>query len=126
MTWLITWDGKQYESDDFLLDDLDAIEKATGEPWSVSNPLRHAKTAKEFLRVVLRVAGEPDDRIDGLTLRDIKAAFDYRPDAPLGGGGDGDGDDEAPLDQSSGGSSRGAAAGTTGPRKKSGSKQSGT
>lgn len=118
MTWIIRLpDGRQVESDDFTLDDLDRTEKATGVPWATFNPWRDAKVCREFLRTAYLHLGMPQEDADAAvaatTLRDAKRMFDYRPDdtdgdSPGGGGA-------APLDRRRPSSSRGARTGTGGP-----------
>lgn len=127
MAWMITVDGNDpVDSDDFLLDDLAYVEKHGESPWSVANPFASIKVAKAFLRVALVRSGtspeDADNRLQALTLGDVKAAFDFRPDTPA--------DDDTAGGQlgnarkkratSSRSSSAGARPSTTGPRPLSG------
>lgn len=122
MTWIIKFDGVEMSSDDLLIDDLAEIEKATGTPWSIANPLREMKVGRAFLAAALLRSGKTDDDVAELlgkaTMRDLKRAFRYVED-------DKDDDaeeasDAAPLDPTSHASSTGAR-GTAGRRLKSAS-----
>lgn len=116
MTWVMRWGGQEIVSDDFTLGELGRIEDETGVPWSTLNPLREMKVARAFLGIALERTGGDAAELDGLTLGRIKAVFDFRPDVPFPGGGEAD--DDGPLALSSGGSSRGASAGSAGARAK--------
>ena len=117
--WTITWQGTEHSSDDFTLEELGATEKASGTPWSVSNPLREVTVARAWLAVVL-VRGGMDDaevaaQLDTLTLGRIKDAFAYvadDTDIPVGE------DTPAPLVLSSATSSSGVSDAGSGHRKK--------
>jgi ribosomal protein S18 acetylase RimI-like enzyme len=82
--WLIHVNGETLESDDFLVSDLEAIEKATGIPWSIANPVKNISVAKAFLAVALKRQGRSDrdvaTELGVLTLRSLKTTFDYKPD----------------------------------------------
>lgn len=127
MSWLIKIRGSEVSSDDFTLEELEAVEKASGTPWSVLNAYREIRVAKAMLAVVLVRLGVPDTlmvkELSALTLRDIKSAFVWVPDEDDGGGGGGD-DDDDPLDPTppppptSQKSSAGASSVTTGRPKK--------
>jgi hypothetical protein len=84
MGWLIRWDGAEFASDDMTIEDLGEIERATGEPWSTANPLRTVKVARAFLVTALLRSGRSEqevaDTLTHATLKDLKGAFDYRPD----------------------------------------------
>jgi hypothetical protein len=112
VTWITRWDGVEHSSDDLTLGDLDRLEQQTGVPWSALNPLREIKVAKAFLALV---SGQD---VEAMTLGQIKAAFDWRPDLPLPGADqDGDPDDAAPLEvPSSPASSSGASGPSAGHR----------
>lgn len=124
----MTLNGAVFDSDDMTLGELGEVEAATGKPWSLLNPWGDVPTAREFCRLALSRQGLAGDglaaAVDALTARDVKAAFDFRADEPLGRGGEEDG--AAPLDPSSRSSSRGARAGTGGGRPKPGKKPSAT
>ena len=112
MTWVMTLPARAgtVESDDFTLDDLDAIEKATGQPWSTLNPWRDAKVAREFIRTAYRHTGITDEQADDATrriaLRHVKSLFEHRPDEPLSD--EPAKDDGGPLDRKRHRSSTGA------------------
>jgi len=90
--WLIHIDGQTVESDDFLIEDLEQIEKATGVPWSISNPLKEIKVAKAFLATAMLRIGKSNEEVAAalktVTLGTIKNAFDYKPDDAASEGGD--------------------------------------
>ena len=115
MTWIIRIpDGPEVESDDFLLDDLDRIERESGIFWSVANPLREAKVARAFLKAAYRRAGLDEDLVDSLRMGQIKSVFRYRPDERAGG--DAETPTKAPRGRKRKPSSGGAPNGTGGPR----------
>jgi len=121
MTWIMSLpDGGTVESDDFLLSDLETIEKETGEYWSTMNVLRTAKVARAFLRVAYQRTGRDPADVDLLTMKFLKSCFDFRAD------------DEAPAEaegtaadptkgRTSRSSSGGARRSTSGPRPSAGS-----
>jgi len=117
MAWLIRIDGHEVNSDDMLLDDLAYVEKATGTYWSIANPWKAVEVAKAFVRVALVRSGIPEDdadeRVRSLTLRDIKAAFDFVEDDASAEGNGG-----SPTGRTSRSSSPGARSGSGGRRKK--------
>ena len=120
MTWLIRLpDGSQASSDDLTLDDLEAIERESGAPWSTAAPLNSVPAARAHLRAAYRRAGLDPDRGGTLTLRTIKATFEHVPDVPWPG--DDGAQDADPLDRSSPGSSPGPSAGSGGPHPSPGS-----
>ena len=84
MTWIIKLDGIRLESDDFTIAELGEVEKATGEPWSTTNPLRSIKAAEAFLAVVMLRSGRPEPEViaalESLTLRTLKSAFEWQAD----------------------------------------------
>jgi hypothetical protein len=121
MAWKVTLNGKSFNTDDMTLGELGDIEKATKTPWSLLNPWNNVEVAREFARVALTHQGlegdELDSAVDSLTGKDIKAAFDFEADEPLGQT-EGAEQLELPLDLSSRSSSRGARGGSGGGRAK--------
>lgn len=120
MAWIIEIGGGRVTSDDFTLEDLGDIEKATEQPWSLLNPLASIPVAREFLRVALRILGDgdPEATVQGLKAKELRSAFTFESDVPLEGDEDAD-----PLDRrstSTRSSSRGARGGISGdPAKRS-------
>lgn len=84
MTWRITFAGVDMTSDDFTIGELGEVEKVSGVPWSIANPLREVKVARAFLAVALLRSGVPDREVaahlEKVTLRKLKHAFSYEPD----------------------------------------------
>ena len=84
MSWIVRWQDTEINSDDFLIEDLEQIEKATGTPWSIANPLRDIKVAKAFIAVAMLRAGKSDTQValalNALTLGTLKTAFDFKPE----------------------------------------------
>lgn len=115
--WVMTWQGQELRSDDLTLEELGIIEDETGIPWSVLNPVAKAAVARAFLRVLFTRSGLDPAQVDGLPLGAVKSVFAWRDDEPWPGGDDGE-DDAGPPGRSSGDSSRGASAVSTGRRKK--------
>lgn len=82
MSWNIRIPGGQVvSSDDFLIEDLGSIEKATGESWAVLNPMRSSAVAKAFLAVAMlrsgRTEAEVETALQLVTLKKLKSAFTY-------------------------------------------------
>lgn len=108
MSWLIKHAGVEFNSDDFLIDDLAEIERATGVSWLVANPWRDVKVARAFLAAAMLRCGRGEEEVEAalnlLTLKQLGRAFTYvkGDDEPAGEDGD-----EVPLDRSSRGSSSG-------------------
>jgi len=92
MSWLIKWNGTELDSDDLTIADLGRVEKESDTPWSVANPFREVVVARAFLACAMRRSGMPDDEVttalDGLTLRTMKAAFQWVDDDESGGEAD--------------------------------------
>jgi hypothetical protein len=82
--WVIRVGDVEVLSDDFLIEDLEAVEKTSGVPWSIANPLREIKVARAFLAVAMVRQGKSDREVEAelrtLTLRTLKNTFDYRAD----------------------------------------------
>lgn len=99
MSWLIKFDGTEVLSDDFTVEELGEVEKVSGVPWSICNPLREAKVAMAFIAVALLHAGRDQDDIadilEKLTLGQMKNAFEFVPDNSLIG----DADEPEPAEQ---------------------------
>lgn len=114
VTWIVKVGSEQISSDDFTLEDLIALEKETGTPWSGLNPLREAQVARAFLRIAIkRLGGKPDDA-DNATLKQLKHTFAFEADEPWPGGEEAAEEDSAPLDSRGPGSSPGAQDDSTG------------
>lgn len=130
MAYLTTVNGVTLDSDDMTLGELGDVEKETGVPWSTLNPWRDAGVARAFLRVALARQGLPPEavegRLDSLTGREIKRAFTFRADEPMGEESEVQ-REELPLeDLSTPSSSPGAPSATDGGRAKRGRSGSGT
>jgi len=84
MVWVIKWNDSETTSDDFLVEDLEAIEKATQTPWSIANPLKSISVARAFLAVAMVRAGSTDKEAEAelkkITLKTLKTTFEYRVD----------------------------------------------
>lgn len=82
--WIIRVGDDEITSDDFLIEDLETIEKATDTPWSIANPLKDIKVARAFIAVAMVRQGKTDREVTAemktLTLRTLKKTFDYKPD----------------------------------------------
>jgi hypothetical protein len=81
MSWLIRHNGVQFSSDDFTIEDLGEIEKATGTAWSIANPIREIKQARAFLATAMLRSGRSEAEVEAMlnqiTLRSLKNAFEY-------------------------------------------------
>lgn len=85
MSWNVTLDyaGKRasYNTDQLTLDEIEDVERVSGTAWALSNPLASIQQAKGYLVVFALRDGMTEDQIEewfaGMTLGDIKAAFQY-------------------------------------------------
>lgn len=82
MSWRITvGDLPPLDSDDMTVEELGEVERISGTPWSIANPLREVTVAKAFAAVVLLRSGVPEKevpaRLTTLTARDLKNAFEW-------------------------------------------------
>jgi hypothetical protein len=119
VSWIIRLEGADpVSSDDFTLDDLIRIEKATDTPWAVLNPFKSGPVAREFYRIALKVTGGDPKEADSATLGRMKTMFDWEPDEPFPATQGGGSDDVDPLPLKVQSSSPGARTGTTGSRQK--------
>ena len=103
MSWVIRIPGgTSVNSDDFTIEDLGEIEKATGESWAIANPLRSVAVAKGFLAAAMLRAGKSPAEVEtALTLvrlKQLKNAFTYVDDE--------DGGEEEEVDPSGSSPSR--------------------
>ena len=83
MAWMIKYQGQTLDSDDFTIEELGEVERASGEPWSVVNPLRSVKVARAFLAVLMLRTMDKDEvpsALKALTLKKMRTAFEYRSD----------------------------------------------
>lgn len=114
--WIIKHNGTEFSSDDFLIEDLENVERATGSPWSTANPLRDVKTARAFLAVAMLRQGSPNAEVETalklITLKSLKNAFEFKSDDEEEGHEDADPSPDLP--ETSGRVSR------SGPRKRAG------
>jgi hypothetical protein len=99
VSWLIKFGGVELDSDDFTIEELGEVEKVSGVPWSLANPLREISVAKAFLAVVLLRTGTSErdlmKELEALTLGKIKRSFEWVDD-----GSDQEGEEEPdPSDQ---------------------------
>ena len=92
MPYRITLDGKDYNTDDLTLDEAIAVEKVTGNSWSVVVPLRSATDCKAVMRAFLlrdRTPEEADAFLSklsaGKALRAVEVVPDDLPDEYEGG-----------------------------------------
>lgn len=97
-SWLIRVDGIEFNSDDLLIEDVGAIEKASGTSWYICNPLVEVPVARAFLAAALLRTGRTPDVVEKvlttMTLKQLRGAFTYVP------GDDGDGGEEEEVDPS--------------------------
>ena len=69
-SWLIKVDGIQFSSDDFLIEDVGSIEKASGTSWYIANPLVEVPVARAFLAAAMLRSGRPSDVVEK-TLKEV-------------------------------------------------------
>jgi hypothetical protein len=90
MPWIVTFDGVQLDADDMTVEELGEVERISGVPWSIANPLREVKVAKAYIAVALLRTGrdksEVASRLAALRQRDLKGVFDWREDDQEGQG----------------------------------------
>jgi hypothetical protein len=90
MPWIVTFDGVQLDADDMTVEELGEVERISGVPWSIANPLREVKVAKAYVAVALLRAGRDKSDVAGqltaLRQRDLKGVFDWRDDDQEGQG----------------------------------------
>ena len=88
-SWIIKVDGIEFPSDDFLIEDVGAIEKASGTSWYICNPLVSVAVARAFLAAAMLRSGRSSDVVEKalttLTLAQLKRAFTFVPDDEAGG-----------------------------------------
>jgi hypothetical protein len=115
MAWMIRFGGVELDSDDMTIEELGEVEKVSGVPWSIANPMREIAVAKGFIAVMLLRSGKSEaevvEALKALTLRDLKAAFEYRSDE--GGETPGEGEEPDPS-RPSGSTSRASSRGGRG------------
>ena len=89
-SWIIRVDGIEFPSDDFLIEDVGAIEKASGTSWYIANPLVEVAVARAFLAAAMLRSGRPPEVVEKalttLTLAQLKRAFTFVPDDDEAGG----------------------------------------
>jgi hypothetical protein len=88
-SWLIKVDGIEFNSDDFLIEDVGAIEKASGDSWYICNPLVSVAVGRAFLAAALLRSGRTPDVVEKylttMRLGELRKAFTFQPDDEPGG-----------------------------------------
>lgn len=81
MSWNVTLGGRTYSSLDLTLDEVEALERISGQPWTVINPFAGVKSAKAYLAVFAIRDGRDEAEIvkslDSLTLRELADSFEW-------------------------------------------------
>lgn len=81
MSWLVTLGGKTYSSLDLTLDEVEALERISGDPWVLLNPFAKVSAAKAYLAVFAIREGHTDEEVakivGSLTIGDLRDAFRY-------------------------------------------------
>jgi hypothetical protein len=88
-SWLIRVDGLEFNSDDLLIEDVGAIEKASGESWYIANPLVSIAVGRAFLAAAMLRSGRTPDVVEkyltSMKLGELRRAFTFVPDDEPGG-----------------------------------------
>jgi hypothetical protein len=88
-SWLIRVDGLEFNSDDLLIEDVGAIEKASGTSWYICNPLVEVPVARAFLAAAMLRSGRTPDVVEKhlttMRLAELRTAFTFVPDDEDGG-----------------------------------------
>ena len=83
-SWLIRVDGLEFASDDFLIEDVGSIEKASDVSWYIANPLTDVAVARAFLAAAMLRSGRSADVVEkvltDLKLSALRRAFTFVPD----------------------------------------------
>ena len=88
-SWVIRVDGLEFSSDDFLIEDVGSIEKASGESWYIANPLVSVAVGRAFLAAAMLRSGRTPDVVEKhlttMRLGELRRAFTFVPDDEPGG-----------------------------------------
>src|SRR4051812_19673961 len=80
MPWLVRFEGEVLNTEDLTLDELGAIEEATGVPWITINPVTSIPVAKALLAMCLIKGGVSDEvareKVGQYRIKDINNVFD--------------------------------------------------
>jgi hypothetical protein len=86
LRWEIHPPGTDYTmvTDDFTLDEIEAIEEQTGVPWLLLDPARNLKVARAYITMACIRAGIPDEEIPGRisTIGDLHGVLTLVPARP--------------------------------------------
>lgn len=81
MAWKVRVGDTWRNTDDLTLDEIEAVEAASGVSWGLLNPLRSAPAAKALIAAFLIADGVPDAdarvQVGALKLKTVKHAFEY-------------------------------------------------
>ena len=90
-SWLIRVDGLEFNSDDLLIEDVGAIEKASGESWYIANPLVSIAVGRAFLAAAMLRSGRTPDVVEKylttMRLGELRQGVHVRPRRRTGRGG---------------------------------------
>lgn len=86
-SWLLRLDGREVDSMDLTLEQVELAERVCNVPYTMLNPLASVKEAKALLVVMLVAGGATEDealeRVVKLPLRVLSGAFTWQaPDFP--------------------------------------------
>ena len=81
MSWNVTLGGNTYSSLDLTLNEVEALERISGQSWALINPFTSIASAKAYLAIFAMREGQADDVVlkglDTLTVRELVAAFEW-------------------------------------------------
>lgn len=87
MSWRVRVGDTWRNTDDLTLDEVEAVEAASGVPWGFMNPLRSVSTAKAIYAAFLVSDGDSDadarTKVGALTMKTAKHTFRYVEDDDL-------------------------------------------
>lgn len=81
MSWNVTLGGNTYSSLDLTLNEVEALERISGQSWALINPFTSIASAKAYLAIFAMREGQADDVVlkglDTLTVRELASAFEW-------------------------------------------------
>jgi len=83
MAWVFTVDGQKFSTADLTLDEVVAVEQATGVGWYALNPVESAAQARALLVEIYartRSRDEAKKIVGALTVRDAARSIDWEND----------------------------------------------
>lgn len=81
MSWVVRLGGESYSSLDLTLNEVEALERISGQSWALINPFTSVASAKAYLAIFALRDGRAEEvvrkELESLTIRELANAFEW-------------------------------------------------